>query len=261
MMRNMLWALFGLTVGYVAGQYDALGGDYVVTRGTTIESERPIGLLIAEAGLGVLNGRDERDGSGTALGALEGASIASTRLAVDGREQPGRTSVLAAWRLIGFLVWDADGSVERCTTAIVRGHPVRIRDAVSNGRVAVEVVVGPPLGDPRVRCAVLTLTAVEVGNANSERSCGRGLAWLGAGTRIQLSCSAIIDLPGDRCRLVRRLATRIADRDAGPELRSRVDGLAVAGREEVLAGRGRLTDSVIVRFINEVCKPRSPVRR
>ena len=168
---------------------------------------------------------------------------ATTTISVDGREQSGRTSFLAAWRLIGFILWDAEGTIERTTTATVRGHSVRIVDTVTNGRVWVRVTIGPPLGDKRVKCAVLTLEATDDGHAFRRT----------ADTKIRIACAAHIDLPGDRCRLVRRIASRVAEKEAGPELSSRVNGLADAGRRAVLAGRAAMPE-IVTRFVEEVCR-------
>jgi hypothetical protein len=164
----------------------------------------------------------------------------------------------AAWRLVGFLVWDADGRIERVTDFQFRGRSVRIVDAVSNGRVWVRVVVGPPLGDPRVRYAVLELEAVENGSVHVR---GRH-----DGTTIVLSCSAVIDLPGDgrRERVHARrerwgcdrptLSERIAADEARPELDDRVDDFTVSWRAAVLSGRGRFADSVVGDFLERTCK-------
>jgi hypothetical protein len=90
-------------------------------------------------------------------------------------------------------------------------------------------------------------------------------------TTIRIACLADIDLPGDRCRLVRRLAQRIAEREAGPELadrvrrlgelggravhagRSRISSVSAAGRNAVLSGRGKLSE-IVGKFIEEVCR-------
>jgi hypothetical protein len=243
----------------------ARGSDYVVTRSVQIDSERPIARLILEMGTGVLDGRD---GTGS-LGSLVEAGEAEieTRLWVDGRQQAGRTSFLAAWRLIGFVLWDADGTVERVTTLEYRGRRVRIVDGASDGRVWVRVTIGPPLGDPRVRQARLTLIAEENehGNVGPLGSRGTNVAGLSAHGRtgIELACSAVLDLPADsrRERVHSRrqrwgcdspaLSERIANREAGPELSSRVNGLADTGRRAVLAGRGQI-DAVVEKFIREV---------
>jgi len=246
----------------------ASGSDYTVTRGTTISSERPIGLLIAEAGLGVLNGRDATNGI-----RFDGVAIGGTTLRIDGQPAPGIGGVASAvWRLVCFVIWDEAGTIERVTNLEFRGRSVRIVDAVEDGRVWVRVTVGPPLGDPRVRCAVLELEANEHDKFICTRSYAArrkgGLpdwpamaAWLrswglrvGEETVVRITCSAVIDLPGDRCGLIRRIAERVAKREAGPELTSRVRGLAEAGRLAVLAGRGRLTDSVVAEFLERVCR-------
>ena len=251
MIQQLKLAAFVLLIGLavvlllaVTSDY-ASGSDYTVTRTTTIQSQRPIGLLALELGWGVLNGRDSTDGI-----RLNGVAIDSTTLSIDGRPAPGIGGVASAvWRLVGFVVWDEAGRIERVTDLQFRGRSVRIVDAVEDGRVWVRVTVGPPLGDPRVRCAVLELSVVE------DDEHGALLArWLRADTTLRLSCSAVIDLPGDLCRLVRRLAQRIAERDGGPELRGRVDGLAAAGRNAVMAGRGRLVDSVVAEFLERVCR-------
>lgn len=249
----------------------ASGGDYTVTRGTTIESQRPIWLLVVEAGMGVLNGRVATEraadsgitgGWADKIGTAGGVELHSTTLRVDGVEQPGRTSFLAAWRLAGFLLWDADGRIERVTDLQFRGRQVRIVDAVSDGRVRVRVTIGPPLGDPRVRYAVLELEATDDEREDLADLHGRPLG----GTCIRISCSAVIDLPCDRRRErvhARRqrwgcdgptLSEGIAADEAGPELSGRVGGLAEAGRLAVLDGRGRLTDSVVAEFLERVCR-------
>jgi len=217
---------------------DARAWDYVASRGTTITSERPIAVLALEAITGVVHERNQRNGAGW----MEEVGRVDTSLTIDG--QPvARLGILASLRrLAGFVLWDEAGTIERTTTATVRGHSVRVVDTVTNGRVRVRVVIGPPLGDPRVRCAVLTLEAKDDGHAfrrNTE-------------TRISLQCSAIIDLPGDRCRLVRRIAVRVAEREAGPELSERVQTLADTGRRAVLAGRSGLPE-IVARFIKEAC--------
>jgi hypothetical protein len=219
--------------------------DYTVTRGTAIESERSIAWLILEAGMGAIHGDGLRSDSFRSDLAEEIAgSQLETRLAVDGQQQPGRTSFLAAWRLLGFILWDAPGSVERVTTGAYRGHAVRIIDGASNGRVWVRVSVGPPLGDPRVKRARLTLEATD-GLADLH---WRSLGAVGGGTRIRLSCSADLDIPN--CRIIRR----IAERQAGPELSGRVTRLRSAGERAARAGRERLTDSVVAEFLREVCR-------
>lgn len=172
-----------------------------------------------------------------------------TTLCVDGLPTPGIGGMArAVWRLVGFVLWDEAGSIERITDLQFRGRSVRIVDSVFDGRVRVVVTVGPPLGDPSVRCAVLELKATEnEQHRNSEQRLDA------AGTTITLRCSARIDLPGDRCRLVRRIAERVADREAGTELTSRVRGLAQSGRMAVLDGRGQI-DSVIGEFLERVCR-------
>ena len=230
---EMKW--FWISLSLVAGCSAACcAGDYTVTRSVTIQSQRPIWLLICEMGLGVL---DVRSGSDSFLSLVEKEAIGrpvSTRLSIDGRPAPGIGGLAqAAWRLGAFVLWDADGTVERTTYATVRGHSVFVRERILNGRVWLRVVVGPPLGDPRVRYAVLELTGAENGNR----------------TRIQLSCSAVINLPGNRCRLVRRISRRIADREAGAELAARVNDLLRAGSGYTYAGRERLIHT----FLRETC--------
>jgi hypothetical protein len=227
-----------------------LGSDYAVTRGTRIQSERPIWLLTLEAGLGVIRGTSERN----MLERIDGREIGvdSTSLRVDGREQRGPTSAIAAWRLIGFVLWDGTGSIERTTTATVLGHRVLISDRIENGRVRVCVTIGPPLGDPRVEAAVLTLEATEDATTTIlDGWAGWGVG--NSGTRIRLLCSADLDLPGDRCRLVRRIAVRIAERDGGAELADRVRGLERVGRGAVLAGRTEI-NAIVGEFIRRVCR-------
>lgn len=246
-MRYMLASLLaGLCL---AATCDSRASDCAVTRGTTIESQRPIWLLVVQTGLGVLNGRDQRARDGW----LEGVGSVDTALRIDGRPAPGIGGVAsAAWRLVGFVVWNADGTIERRTRATVRGHSVTIDDHVENGRVWVRVVIGPPLGDRRVRCAVLELEATEsecwATTADRIR-----VPSLRGRTRIQLSCAAQIDLPGDRCRLVRRVATRIAEREAGPELTGRVRTLELAGRAAVQQGEDAMPE-IVARFIDIVTR-------
>lgn len=260
MIEQLKLAAFVLLIGLavvlllaVTSDY-ASGGDYTVTRSTAIESQRPIWLLVTEAGLGVIDGLRTSPAGATRRPLLDSElSDLSSSLRIDGSPAPGIGGVASAgWRLLGFLLWDASGRIERITDLQFRGRSVRIVDAVSNGRVWVRVVVGPPLGDPRVRYAVLELSAVETNSAGRTKL-PIVRAWTNR-TQIRLGCSATIDLPGDRCRIVRRLAQRIADREAGPELSSRVIGLATAGRAAVLDGRGRLTDSVVAEFLERTCK-------
>lgn len=235
----------------------ASGGDYTVTRSTRIESQRPIWLLLAEAGMGVVNGRDQRSRTGW----LEEVGSVDTTLSIDGQPAPGLGGMArAAWRLGAFVFWNADGTIERRTRATVRGHSVTIDDRVENGRVWVRVVIGPPLGDPRVRCAILELTADERSDMAGWNRGPFGGAGVTASSsalrnraRIQLSCSAQIDPPGDRCRLVRHIATRIAEREAGPELSGRVRDLESAGREAVQRGDDAIP-KIVARFIEEICK-------
>jgi len=229
------WMLLSLLAGIcLSCTCDARAWDYVASRGTTITSERPIAVLALEAIVGGLHGsRDGRD-------KLDIQNL-ETELRVDGKVSRLPVSLQAVRKLAGFAIKDAPGSVERTTTATVRGRSVRVVDAVANGRVRVRVVIGPPLGDPRVRCAVLTLEAKDDGHAfrrNTE-------------TRISLQCSAIIDLPGDRCRLVRRIAVRAAEREAGPELSGRIQTLADTGRRAILSGRSGLPE-IVARFIHAV---------
>lgn len=289
-MRPSIWLSligFAFVVGYLAGRHDAQAGDYTVTRGTTITSERPIWLLVVEMGMGVLNANSNAGRIGTLVaneeipfssrlridgrpalaaernpdtGAPGGwadrdrtvgsARVHTTALTVDGQEQRGPTSFLAAWRLLGFILWDADGSISRTTTATIRGHAVRITDVVSNGRVVATCVIGPPLGDPRVRQAVLELEATE---DDTLRRDGSVESLATRATVIRLDCSAKIRLPGDRCGLVRRISVRIAERDGGAELSDRVRGLERAGRRAALAGRAEI-DAVIDEFIRRCCR-------
>lgn len=212
--------------------------DYTVARGTAISSERPIAWLILEAGMGVLNGNRGRHIDTARL------AVISTSLAIDGDPASGpRGMARAGWRLLGFILWDADGRIERTTTATVRGHAVRISDRIENGRVWLRVVVGPPLGDRRVQYAVLTLEAREHGPTLADRNCTNR-------TRINLSCSAAIDLPGDRCRLVRRIAVRAAEREAGPELSGRCAAIRNAGQRAVLRGRAAMIEA----FLERTCR-------
>jgi hypothetical protein len=258
-MRYMLASL--LAGICLAATCDSRASDCAVTRGTTIESQRPIWLLVVQTGLGVLNGRDLDTGRIAGLRSqISDLAIAST-LSIDGRPAPGIGGVAsAAWRLVGFVVWNADGTIERRTRATVRGHSVTIDDHVENGRVWVRVVIGPPLGDPRVRCAILELTADERSDMAGWNRGPFGGAGVTASSsalrnraRIQLSCSAQIDLPGDRCRLVRRIATRIAEREAGPELSGRVRDLESSGRAAVQRGEDAMPE-IVARFIDEVCR-------
>lgn len=240
------WILTSLLAGLaLACTCDARAWDYVACRGTTVTSERPIAVLALESLVGVIHGYGL---SGTTMVGEANVKGLQTSLTIDG-QSVARLGILPSLRrLAGFVLWDQDGTIERVTTATVRGHAVRITDTVTNGRVWVRVTVGPPLGDPRVRCAVLDLSVVE------DDEHGALLArWLRADTTLRLSCSAVIDLPG-RCQIVRRIAERVAQREAGPELRSRVRELAEAGRLAVLDGRGRLTDSVVAEFLERVCR-------
>jgi hypothetical protein len=262
----MRYMLASLVVGIcLAATCDSRACDYTVTRGTAIESQRPIWLLILEAGVGAINGArlwkgDEASSKQKIQTLVSGGQNVSTALHIDGSPAPGIRGVArAAWRLGAFVVWNADGTIERRTRATVRGHSVTIDDRVENGRVWVRVVIGPPLGDPRVRCAILELTADERSDMAGWNRGPFGGAGVTASSsalrnraRIQLSCSAQIDLPGDRCRLVRRIATRIAEREAGPELTGRVLGLADAGRLAVLAGRSEMTE-IVSRYIERMC--------
>lgn len=222
------------------------GRDYTVTRGTTIESQRPIWLLVTEAGWGVVNGRDQRSRTGW----LEEVGSVDTTLSIDGQPAPGIGGVAsAAWRLGAFVVWNADGRIERRTRATVRGHSVTIDDSVANGRIWMRVVIGPPLGDRRVRYAVLELEATE----NDGITLGgmalqllRDRRWWDSRTRIQVTCSAVLDLPF-RCRFVRR----VAERNAGGPLRERCLQLADAGRSAVNAGHDAMPE-IVEQFIDIV---------
>lgn len=250
----MKWMLASLVAGIcLAATCDSRAGDYTVSRGTSIESQRPIAVLALEAMMGVIHGGNETAGG---LAGKEGRGVlgsAATELWVDGKRQRSFTSFRAAYRLVGIILWDASGRIERVTTATVRNHAVTITDYVVNGKLVVTVVVGPPLGDPRVRYAVLRLEAQERGHvANLHR---RPLG----GTDIGLSCSAVLDLPGDRCCLVRRFARRVAEREAGPELAGRVRTLEAAGREAVAAGRAELPE-IVGRFIELMCSTASDRR-
>jgi hypothetical protein len=218
---------------------DARAWDYVASRGTTITSERPIAVLALEAITGVVHERNQRNGAGW----MEEVGRVDTSLTIDG--QPvARLGILASLRrLAGFVLWDEAGTIERTTTATVRGHSVRVVDTVTNGRVRVRVVIGPPLGDKRVKYAVLTLEAKDDGHAFRRT----------AETWIWLACSAHIALPGDRCRLVRRIAVRAAERDAGPELSGRIRRLEAAGREAVKRGRAAIP-AIVTEFIHTVTR-------
>lgn len=260
MIEQLKLAAFVLLIGLavvlllaVTSDY-ASGGDYTVTRTTTIQSQRPIWLLVTEAGLGVIDGLRTSPAGATRRPLLDSElSDLSSSLRIDGSPAPGIGGVASAvWRLVGFVVWNADGRIERVTNLEFRGRSVRIVDAVEDGRVWVRVTVGPPLGDPRVRYAVLELEANDVETGIRDGWAGRLVGT--AGSTIRLRCSAIIDLPGDRCGLIRRIAERVAKREAGPELSSRVIGLATAGRAAVLDGRGRLTDAVVAEFLETVCR-------
>lgn len=209
----------------------ASGSDYTVTRGTTIASERPIWLLTVEMGIGAISDVSSFGQRGLRI---DGCGVRSTSLIIDGTPETGIGGMArAAGRLISFIVWNADGTIERRTRATVRGHSVTIDDHVENGRVWVRVVIGPPLGDRRVRCAVLELKANEDDRHD---------------TSIALSCSAVLDLPF-RCRFVRR----VAERSAGGPLREQCEELALAGRSAVNAGHDALAE-IVRRFIAEVCR-------
>jgi hypothetical protein len=235
------WILISLLAGLaLACTCDARAWDYVASRRTTITSERPISVLALEAMAGVLYGPS---GAGPLVetGKVQVETLQTT-LRIDG--QPvARLGILPSLRRIaGFVLWDEAGRIERTTTATVRGHSVRVVDTVTNGRVRVRVVIGPPLGDKRVKCAVLTLEVADDGHAFRR---------VVAETRIWLSCSAHIDLPGDRCRLVRRIAVRAAEREAGPELSKRVGRLKDAGRAAVQRGRAQIPE-IVTNFIYTV---------
>lgn len=206
-----------------------------------------ITAFAVKAGMGVLSGSN-KDGR---LEILDGARLLQTTLWVDGRQQEYRTSAFAVWRLAGFILWDAEGSVERVTVGQYRGRSVRIVDGASNGRVWVRVTVGPPLGGRRVKQARLTLEASEYELSQLRGSDANRLL----GTTVRLSCAIDIDAPG--CRLARR----ICERKAGPELSSRVEtlaakgrGLALAGRRDAdaftIAGRERLIET----FLKDTCR-------
>lgn len=231
--------------------------DYTVSRGTTIRSERPIALLVLEAGLGVIYERvwGANEGSGSALATLAKADVTgiSTVCKVDGKPLERIGVFRSLGKIIGFVLWDAPGKIERVTQCVVNRRHVSIRDRVENGRVHISVTVGPPLGDPRVRCAVLELEAKDV---LCERLCS-DQARLGSnrnlGTRLSLSCAAVIDLPGDRCRLIRRIATKAAQQEAGPELSRRIARLRFVGEQTVGEGRKQL-GPIIEAFLIEVCR-------
>lgn len=225
--------------------------DYVVARSTAIQSDWSIAALVFQAGVGVLNG--DSFGRDSSLHAAVGtASGIRTELSVDGVTQSGPTSPLAVWRLLGFVLWDADGRIERVTEGRYQGRFVRIVDALENGRVWVRVTVGPPLGDPRVRYAVLTLEANENGR-------------FGDGpTTIDLSCSAVIGLPfyARRARVHARrqrwgcdrptFSEGIAQREAGAETAATIQQLESVGREAVASGRDRLT-AIVHEFLLRKC--------
>lgn len=259
-----VWLAVVLLLAVACG--NSSGDDYTVTRGTVIESQRPIWLLVLEAGLGVLNDEPSLAGMGRSIVADE------TTLRIDGRPAPGIGGMVsAAWRLVGFVVWDEAGRIERRTRATVRGHSVTIDDRVENGRVWGRVTVGPPLGDPRVRYAMLEVAAdetdqgqISIRRALTDYAGGSGAAWTGH-TRIRLVCSASIDLPADcrrafaHARLQRAgrdralLSERVSEREAGPELESRVGGIAEAGIAAVRDGRSEVS-AAVRDFLERVCR-------
>jgi len=102
----LLLAAFAFVMLSVSiGSY-ASGSDYTVSRGVTIDSERPIALLVVEAGMGVLNDDGVRLDSLRAGVASEIAkSDLSTRLSVDGKsnkDEPLPRRLAIAWiRLLG----------------------------------------------------------------------------------------------------------------------------------------------------------------
>ncbi len=220
---------------------DARAWEHVVIRGTTITSERPIAVLALEAIAGVLHDSTTAGESESFAGRLDGVRVLGSSLSIDG--QPiARLGILASLRrLVSFVLWDRAGAIERTTTATVRGRSVRIVDTITNGRVWVRVVIGPPLGDKRVKCAVLDLEVEDDGRAFRRT----------AETRIRLACSAHIALPGDRCSLVRRIAVRAAEREAGPELSGRIQRLEDSGRMAVKRGRAAIP-AIVAEFIHTV---------
>lgn len=266
--------LVGLTLALpefvVGGQ--ARENDYVVARSVTIRSDWSIAALIFQAGTGVLDGSPF--GRDSSLHAAVGSAYGiRTELSVDGVTQSGPTSPQAVWRLLGFVLWDGGGTIERTTTATVNRHYVVIRDRVENGRVWVQVVVGPPLGDPRVRCAVLELETQESGVRSFGSVLERIAASLGLvrsdntnarQTRIRLFCSAIIDLPFDARRKrvhARRqrwgcdrptLSEGIAQREAGAETAATIRQLESVGREVVASGQDQLT-AIVNQFLRRKC--------
>ncbi len=211
---------------------------HVVCRATTISSERSIAVLSLEAAWGIVH--EYRAGQGFGLGSdvFGGGRIDGSTLTIDGEQTSGIGGVARTiWRLVGFIFWDASGRIERVTLGKFGGRSVRIVDAFENGRVWVSVTVGPPLGDRRVRCAVLELEATE--HAQTTR--------LGNSTSISVSCQAAIDLPFN-CRIVRR----IAERKAGPELSARVQTLRRAGEKAVRDGRQQIS-TIVRKFLEETC--------
>lgn len=258
-MRRMLASL--LAGICLASTCEARAWDYVAIRGTTITSERPISVLALEALTGVIHGFDRRpsicgiseskttitndekressDGADAIAGRLDGVRVLESSLSIDGRPVARLGILPSLRRLAGFVLWDQAGRIERTTTATVRGRSVRITDAVTNGRVRVRVVIGPPLGDKRVKCAVLDLEVADDGRAFRRT----------AETRIRIACSAHIELPGDRCRLVRRIASRAAEREAGPELCGRIQRLEDSGRLAVKRGRAAIP-AIVEEFIH-----------
>jgi hypothetical protein len=220
---------------------DVRAWDYVASRGTTITSERPISVLALEAIAGVLHDSTTAGESESFAGRLDGVRVLGSSLSIDGTPV-ARIGILPSLRrLAGFVFWDQSGQIQRTTTATVRGRSVRITDSVTNGRVRVRVVIGPPLGDPRVRCAVLELEATDDGRAFRRT----------AETRIWLACSVHLAIPGDRCRLVRRIAVRAAEREAGSKLSGRIQRLEDSGRMAVERGRAAIP-TIVAEFIHTV---------